>query len=273
LDPEHLELLDEDIRDNSALADIKDWSGLAKSYISGQTLIGEHGKKLEGAIFVPGEDATDLEKASFYGKLGRPEKPEDYNLKLPEGTPEGFKIPDHLNSGFAAFAHGKGISAKHAQDIMGYFVENTLSDTKATGEATLRERNAAGEALATEWGDKFAQNSALIDKAISTYFPEDQAEKVFNMALGNAGFAKAMADIGKGASEDNNTDDKGGGGGGGGGETLKDIQDQRAVIMNDPESAYRNKQNPGHAQAVDDMMALTTKMIDLQNKANETGGA
>nr|AKH47689.1 hypothetical protein [uncultured marine virus] len=274
MDEEQLSHINEDLREHASLKDIKDWNGLATSYINGQKTIGEHGAKLENAIFMPGEAATEVERSVFYGKLGRPEAADGYSFELPEGAPEGYKVPAHLGEGFAAFAHSKGLSAAHAQDVYSFFVESSVANDKAQDAAAISERSETGVALKSQWGASFDNNAALIDAAINHYFPGDMAEGMFELATTNAGFANAFADIGKGITEDNNTNDKGavgGGGGGGNSDGLEAIMAQRAEIMHNPESAYRNKKDPGHRAAVDEMSALTGRMIDLQNEANERG--
>jgi len=278
VDTEQLAMIDEDLREHPSLVDIKDWSGLAKSYISGQKTIGEHGDKLKGAIFVPGEDASDIDKANFYGKLGRPNAATDYKFEPPENTPEWFKVPASFAEKFPAFAHSKGLSADHAQNMFDFYVENIVAENENDEAETAAAKAATGEALVKEWGKEFNNKAAQIDAAINRHFPGDLAERMLELATTDAGFANAFADLGKKMSEDTNANDRGdnGGGGGGGGsddDALATIMKERATIMNDSEHAYRNKSDPGHRQAVDDMSALTTKMINLQNVANEKGNA
>tara|TARA_R110000764_G_scaffold50229_4_gene110723 strand:- start:269 stop:1099 length:831 start_codon:yes stop_codon:yes gene_type:complete len=276
MDEEQLSHIDEDLREHASLKDIKDWNGLATSYINGQKTIGEHGAKLENAIFMPGDGASDIDQANFYGKLGRPDNAADYKFTPPEGMPEDFKIPPLFEENFPAFAHSKGMSASHVQDMFDFFVANSMAGSAEDIVTADKARQETGEQLTKDWGSEFNNKAAMIDAAINRHFPGDMAERMLQLATSDAGFANAFADLGKSMSEDNNTNDKGnvgGGGGGGNSDGLEAIMAQRAEIMHDPESAYRNKRDPGHGSAVDEMSALTSRMIDLQNEANERGNA
>lgn len=269
MDPEQLAMLDEDMREHTSLVDIKDFNGLAKSYINGQTMIGEQGRKMEGAIFKPGDDASEIDKANFYGKLGRPETAEGYTITIPEGS----QVHESFISEFKKAAFDRGVSSEHADGLFGWYVDQTIQGTANANAANANTIRETGEALRQEWGADFNNKAAMIDKGINHYFKGDDAERMIRMATADPSFAKAFADIGGGMSENNNTGDKGGSGGGGGGDTLVGIQDERKLIMGDKDHAYFNRSNPGHRDAVDHMSKLTTDMINLQNEDNKSGGS
>jgi hypothetical protein len=269
MDEDALQQLNEDIREHPSLTDIKDWNGLATSYINGQKTIGEQGDKMKGAIYVPGEDATDLERSQFFGRIGRPDEASGYKFQPPEGTPEDFAVPKSFQEKFPEFAHGIGLSSDQAQGMFSFFVENTMSDTAADAVAADQVRNEVGTALKQEWGKNFDNKAAMIDAMIQQHFPGGMADKMMELAMSDTGFANAFANIGGTMTEDNNTNDKGGSGGGAGGSrNLETVMAERNAIMGDREHPYFTKSAVGHAEAVDQMTGLTQEMLDLQAAAN-----
>lgn len=103
---------------------------------------GELEGKLGKAVFVPGENATDEEKAAYRKSIGVPESPEGYKIKgLPESTAKEF----------AAFAHSKGIPAQHAETILEFY--DGMAQKQAAAENARAKTTV--EALKTELGESF----------------------------------------------------------------------------------------------------------------------
>jgi len=93
---------------------------------------------------VPGEDATDEERATFdveYRKaMGVPEKAEGYELPEVE-VPEGFEIKGEFNDAYKAAGLKYGLTSEQMaglyQDMMPAFV----GDAQATAELTETQKN------------------------------------------------------------------------------------------------------------------------------------
>ena len=69
--------------------------------------IGEAGQKLvdmmavqDRSILIPGEDASDEDRNSYFTRLGRPEQAEGYELTKPDGLPEGLPYDEALEQKF-----------------------------------------------------------------------------------------------------------------------------------------------------------------------------
>lgn len=126
-------------------------------------------QKLGAAITPPKDDAPEEEWGKFYDKLGRPEKPEAYDFKRPEGLPAELPYSDELASTSKNWMHDAGLNPKQAQSIHDKFAGFMADQQKAvlTAQAAAVETTHAD--LTKEWGpldsDGFKQKLALADRA------------------------------------------------------------------------------------------------------------
>lgn len=122
----------------------------------------EHDRFRGRAVVIPGDDAKDEERAAFYTKLGRPEKPESYKLaSFP--APEGVDLAkDPTVSWFKAAAFEAGLGEKQADLIAGKFAK-FAADTAAREEAQRIAKITADEtAVREKWGANAAQNERAV---------------------------------------------------------------------------------------------------------------
>lgn len=135
--------LPEDLKgDLQTLARFKSPVELAKSYV-------HLNRKRNDALAMPGEDAKPEEWDQFYSKLGRPEKPEAYELKAPEGV----QASDDLLKTFREIAHKSGMTPKQAQAA---FEAYHASNQAAEAAYKTKVEEALG-GLKKEWGEKYDQ--------------------------------------------------------------------------------------------------------------------
>jgi DNA-binding ferritin-like protein (Dps family) len=206
--------LEPDLQKHEDLADVAEVKTLARSYVD---LKG----KAKNALFIPGADAKDEDKAAFNQKInevrGVPAKPEEYEL------PFDKKAKDYnaeMDSAVRNMFHKAGVDKNQAQALLKEFTEidkkfgganmdkvrqtvaQEISDLiKADSEKVMAD---AATALKTEWADKYDANIALAMKAA------DNMEKVvpgfkqfaIDSGLGNNPFLlKAFAFVGSAISE------------------------------------------------------------------------
>jgi hypothetical protein len=141
----------------------KSVADIAKAAHGAESLIGR-------SVQIPGDDAKPEDLQKFYGKLGRPEQPEGYDFKLPEGIPETMPYDAEFAGSFKPVAHGLGLTAKQAAGLHDWFVS-----TQAAGFGKAQENMAANAVKATEafegkWGpqdgETFKGKIALADRAL-----------------------------------------------------------------------------------------------------------
>lgn len=146
-------LLPQDMRAEPAFANFKGpvkevMPKFAKSMLEGQRFIGVPPEQI---VRLPKADADAAAWDPVWTRLGRPDSPDKYELK----APDGITISPKLDAVARAAFHKAGISAKAATQIYQEFT----TGQKAEYDAMMAERKA--ETAKTEtafkgrWGDKF----------------------------------------------------------------------------------------------------------------------
>lgn len=206
--------LEPDLQKHEDLADVKEVKTLARSYV-------ELKGKAKNALFIPGADAKEEDKAAFNQKInevrGVPAKPEEYEL------PFDKKAADYnaeMDSAVRNMFHKAGVDKNQAVALLKEFteidkkfgganmekieqaaIEKVVAQQKADSDKVMAD---AATALKTEWKDKYDANIALAMKAA------DNMEKVvpgfkqfaIDSGMGNNPFLlKAFAFIGSAISE------------------------------------------------------------------------
>lgn len=201
--------LPSDLQSNETLSSFKEVKDLGAGYLDLATKHGEATKKvseLEGrlkdALFIPGDKATDQERAAFYGKLGRPETADKYDLKRPD-LPQGMTYDEAGEKWFRDMAHQLGLSQAQAAALydahngrMGGIIKDIEAKrTKAAQEGL--------EALKKQWGGEFEANMNVLKRATETFLGPDEKKFMDESGLGNHPvLVNLFVKIGKAMAED-----------------------------------------------------------------------
>lgn len=164
-------------------------------------------------VSIPGDDATDEDRAAYAKARGIPETPDKYEIKVK--PPQGYEPNDtdkERLTDITAFLHAKGgvyadpavINAAH--ELYYREAETAVAYAQATA---ARQAELTSEALGKLWpGPEKARNVGFAKAAAAHYFGKewsDIADMQFadGSLLGdNVQFIKAMARIGRETMED-----------------------------------------------------------------------
>jgi hypothetical protein len=177
---------------------VKDINGLTKSYRDA-----EKGLRDSGRIKVPGEGATDEERASFHKAIGVPDDVAGYEVKMPE-TNGGLELDSDMVGKLAEIAHKSGVPKGGFEAIANAYVESQVA---AHLERVQRE-DAGREATLAEWGANKDQKIAEANAAMRTLGLSKNDVAAMQVALGTpekAGSARVLEilqKIGAGIAED-----------------------------------------------------------------------
>ena len=138
-----LSMIPEDLREHPSLNPIKDVSNLARSYVNAQRLIGAD--KLPFPT-----NPTDADLDNIYGKLGRPESAEGYEISA-----DGVIISEDGAKSYAEMAHNLRLTPDQASGILEYYKGMASAASESSGQAETQQRNSTEMALRQEWGDEF----------------------------------------------------------------------------------------------------------------------
>jgi len=141
--------------DKGTLSQFKDLNGLLKTVASQQKLLG----KKADAVFIPSEDATPEEKATFLKKLGLPDSPDVYATK-PKDLPKDFEWDEGLAKEFNKIAHESGILPHQMEKIISRFAQVEMGRASDTAAAAKAAFEAEKKELSEAWGDRYSTNEA-----------------------------------------------------------------------------------------------------------------
>lgn len=179
----------------SAYITNKGWDNPAKAIESYKNL-----EKFAGGskslVELPGPDADETKLAEFYNRLGRPDAPEKYDLKIPEGGDPA------LTDWFKQTAHKHGLTAKQAGALFNEW--NQMSGERLSAmEAESREQSEkAINDLKKEWGQGYDKQIDMGKRAVTALGFNEQQLSAYEAKLGTADMLKLFATLGSKMGED-----------------------------------------------------------------------
>lgn len=210
--------------------------------------------KIGSMISAPAPDATPDEWNKFYSKLGRPESPDKYEFKRPEGLPPELPYSDDLAKAAKPWMHEAGLNPKQAQTVHDRFVGFMAEQQQAQKAKLAAAVETTHDTLVKDWGgppdsEVFKKNLALANRSLEKLgLKEAFTERGILLpdgSLTNPQIAKALAAVGETMFAEDKIDDKGGGGAGenpfkrDASGSVKSPTAISALIKSDPERAER----------------------------------
>lgn len=244
--------LDPQYQTNPYVAQSKDINSFVKSAIDTKSLVGAN------VIKLPGEKATEAERAEFFTKLGRPTEATAYAPTVAPKS-EGLVDPNvltfmqgELHKLGLSEAQGKGVlDAYLGQVNSGYETHQAQAEAvKQNGIATLKQ----------EWGPKFDNNVKTAQLTVTQFGSPELMAKIDEAGLGNdVDFIKLMHNLGVKLLDDDAIGGENGGGQFGGTAMAAQQEIERVKMDNDFQTALNSASHPGHKAAVDQWLALHKK--------------
>lgn len=165
---------------------------LAQSYQHAEKLLGDK----VSATILPGEDATPEALAEFYTKLGRPAKPEDYKLDLPEGADRTF------SDSIAKTMHEAGLNQRQVEMLSKHYSEYGAKQLAAIEQQKQVQVENEMTALKQEWAQNYDRNLELSRRAARALGVGDEMANKIQSAIGVKEMMSLFNKIGSGFSED-----------------------------------------------------------------------
>jgi len=158
-------------------AEVKDWrEGLpddmkktAERFTSPEDALRsiEDFRKRDSQVRVPGKEATDEEKASYYKAIGVPENAEGYEFKLAEGEESTPEI-EAANKQWAERLHGLTVPTETANELVKFLQEDLVAAQAAQNKADEENVKVQEDALRAEWkGDDYEKNKTVANRAFT----------------------------------------------------------------------------------------------------------
>ena len=235
--------LSDELRADKSLENIKDISSLAKSYIHAQKLVGAD------KIPVPNKHATEQDWDAVYKRLGRPDTPDGYKYNLPEDQ----KVDENGLKVFADHAHKLGLLPNQAEGMVKFYNQMRAEELAAADSTATAGRQKAMDELQTEWGQAYNQKITAANNVVREVFPKGFMS--MNLEDGtklgdHPAVIRAFAALADKMGEDKIVQADGPNY-----LTPKQI-DKEIATLQQPGSAYWDKNHPNHAMAVEEVKAL-----------------
>lgn len=205
----------------------------------------------------PGENATTEQLDAFYKKLGRPDAPEGYAIKTPEGVT--------ADEGMVSFAqktfHAAGLSPKQA-DVVAEAWNNYVAERAQKDAAQFAADNAAElDQYKANFKGNFDEAVAAGKRVVEALGLEQDVLTKLEGAVGAKAMLEVFSKIGLKSSEGGFTAGAGGSGSGGGSVDAMTPQAATAEVnrlTGDAEfmKKYGDRNHPEHKDAVARMEAL-----------------
>jgi len=185
------EALSEELRAEPTLANINDLESAAKTLVHQQKMLGAR-------IPLP---KNEEEMNELYGKLGRPETPDGYEISAPQGF-EQYYTDDSINA-FKETGHKLGLTPQQMQGLVEWQQQAIQSSVEADvmrGEAMGVETE---EMLRKEFGANYEKNLTAAQRALRVYGNETLQQKLADPRYGNdPDLIRLLANAGKDITED-----------------------------------------------------------------------
>ena len=220
---------------------------LAKAAVNQESLLGSSVRR-------PADDATETEWNAFYSKIGRPEKPDAYEFKRPEGLPADLPYDEALAGSFKTWAHSAGLNGKQAQTLHDQFALAQAEQAKAHVTALTKAVETTADALVKEWGPQesegFKTKHEMANRALKKLGLVESFKKsgiiMHDGALTDPALAVAFSQIGEKMFAEDRID---GGDAPGGVNPFKDesfnLTAITALVKSDPDKARRLAREAG----------------------------
>lgn len=164
-----------ELRDNPILDQFNEggFEALAKDRITLDPLLGRE------KVPLLGKDPTPEERDRFYTALGRPAKPEDYDLgdfKPPEGLPWDANLQTQMMSKL----HAQGLTNEQVNGVIRDFASVQAETYSANTQQLIQRAQQVEAALRQEHGEGYDAFVELAGRAFKEAFGEDmlQAEAI-----------------------------------------------------------------------------------------------
>ena len=237
--------ISEEFRKDPSIEKFTEIDALAKSYINATRMIGQD------KIVIPTKNSTQEAWDEAYEKLGRPESPDKYNLKIESDV---INMDENAIKSFAEQSHKLGLNSKQAEGILDFYKNNMEGSAQQSKIDTETAQAQSEQELRSEWGRDFdakVQQAGAIAKA--NINPE-----VLDMTLSSGirlgdhpeiikGFSKIanmMSEDKIVSTESENVN------------SVADIESEISAITNDTDGPYWNKQHPDHDKIVQQVYTL-----------------
>lgn len=243
--------LDQDARQLVQVKGYRSPNDLAKAYMHAERAIGSE------KIAIPGKEAKPEDWAQVWNKLGRPPKPDGYDLKKPH---DAGSYNEELAGWYKQAAHQAGLTGKQATALHDTFVQYIQQHEKIQNQQLEGKRQQLERQLEQEWGPSYDANLTTARRAAQLFADTPDMLQSLEYAIGGPQMLRLFHRIGKHLGEDSMA---GGSGRGQGNLSGSQARAEIARLQGDGEFSKKwlDKSHPEHNYAISRMQDLHRLML------------
>ena len=181
--------------DADALKTLERFQSPKEIYKSYSELRGKLSKgELKSATPFP-DKGTDEQKAAWRAEQGIPAKPEEYQIKPPEGVVIGESDKPFID-GFLKHAHSKNMPPAAVNDAIAWWAEERTRRQEAAAQQTAEAKKKASDELHAEWGTEYRPTMNRVDGLLDSMVADGELKQSIKNAMEvQPGFAKFLANV------------------------------------------------------------------------------
>lgn len=170
----------------------KGWTDPKQVLEGYQNLEKLRGVPADRLLTLPAADADQAAKDAFFDKLGRPKVATDYGFKFEDAT---------IDTAVKGLMHKHGFSADQAAGFVADFqaFDKTVADGQK--QASLEKFQADNQALKTEWGAAYDQNTQLARQGRDALGWSNEFVDAVGSAVGHSALMKMLHNVGSRTGE------------------------------------------------------------------------
>lgn len=191
--PWYSSIPEEPVRELMKVKNYKNPAELAMAYHNANKMINGSGD----VVVMPKADAKPEEWNAFYTKLGRPESPDKYEFKHPDGT----KPDEGLVKLGKELFFDMGATPAKAQAALDKWEKFVAESNAARVEQERVENDSQIKALETKWGDQLEANKAAGNRAVKALGIDAALIEKIEANIGSAAIVELLAAIGRKSDE------------------------------------------------------------------------
>jgi hypothetical protein len=177
--------LPQELQKHEAFTAYKTIGDLAKTHLDVAGKVSDYEGKLANSIPRLGEKSTDAEREAYFLAIGRPEKPDGYEIPIPEGA----TVDPAFVEGFKKIAFEKGASKELVKDLSDWYFKSQQTDRENLGksiEKAIKDRQEkAVNELKDEWGAEYEGKLDAANKTVARIVDDETYEYMKGYGLTN----------------------------------------------------------------------------------------
>jgi len=162
--------------------------------------------KSEGLVKLPGKDSPAEELHSFFTKLGKPDKPDGYDVKpvdFGEDENAPLETSEEFLTGYKNKSHQLNLSKGQAEGLYDWFTAGVKESHQAQLQAQKEDRDQTNKKLRDLWGSDYSKRMELAKKTAMKYGDDDTKKLIEKDGMENhPGLAIMLSKIGQDLGED-----------------------------------------------------------------------